>query len=269
MGASVEPADDKIRTSDVSFWAIVALVCGAVAVVSSNVSALLPPDTLRTLHASRIDGATIGQINQQVAGLNAESNRLSEQASHMATRLDLAQESQTTMLQRVGSLEATVPSIIETASANGMLIDNTILTSGIGDSGPQEFTAEGGSVVVQQKPMTNASGAVLMQTNASQPRPQLLAPQTASIVPDAAQFGIAVGPVVTQANAPDAWKQMSAKMGALVLGLGPVLADTDLAGDKRLVVGPLRAMGEATDLCRRLERVSISCEPVPFVGVPL
>jgi hypothetical protein len=59
------------------------------------------------------------------------------------------------------------------------------------------------------------------------------------------------------------------KLGPLLFGLSPRLADEADSANKRIIVGPLNQLSEATALCGRLERVSISCMPMPFTGTPL
>jgi hypothetical protein len=74
---------------------------------------------------------------------------------------------------------------------------------------------------------------------------------------------------VTLTDAPAVWDDLSIKLGPLLVGLEPLLADEPETVEKRIVVGPLAERSEATALCQRLERVSISCLPVPFDGKPL
>ena len=59
------------------------------------------------------------------------------------------------------------------------------------------------------------------------------------------------------------------KLGPLLFGLSPLLVDEANSDNKRIVVGPITELSEATALCSRLERISISCLPMPFVGTPL
>ena len=59
---------------------------------------------------------------------------------------------------------------------------------------------------------------------------------------------------------------LSNKLGPLLLGLSPLLADESNGTDKRILVGPINDLSQATELCARLERVSIACMPMPFTG---
>ena len=55
----------------------------------------------------------------------------------------------------------------------------------------------------------------------------------------------------------------------LLFGLAPLLVDEANSNDQRIVVGPITQLSEATALCARLERLSVSCLPMPFTGTPL
>ena len=59
-------AADQFRPSDVTFWGVIALVCGAVAVLSANVSAVMPEGVLAGLHSTRIEGANMSQVRAQL-----------------------------------------------------------------------------------------------------------------------------------------------------------------------------------------------------------
>ena len=88
-------------------------------------------------------------------------------------------------------------------------------------------------------------------------------------MPDKNAFGVAVGPAITAAQAGESWDNLSNKLGPLLLGLSPLLADESNGSDKRILVGPINDLSQATELCARLERVSIACMPMPFTGTPL
>jgi hypothetical protein len=62
---------------------------------------------------------------------------------------------------------------------------------------------------------------------------------------------------------------MSAKVGTLLVGLAPLLANVEGSSGKRLVVGPIAVESEARQLCGRMGKVGIACASVPFIGEPL
>jgi hypothetical protein len=263
----LEPASEQFTQSDVTFWGIAALACGAFAVVCANVGALMPISVLTSLHAARIEGAGIEQLQVQMARLQSDSQRLYRENELLQSRFFLAEQSQGDVTRRVGALEVSVPNLLEALPVDAQ-IDRSINTAGIGDAEGVTFKADGGSVHVRQKPMTRFDGS-MMSISSKQPLPAMPAPVDIGPKADENAFGIAVGPAVTASNAQSAWQNLSLKMGALLMGLGPLVADESNAKSKRLIVGPMRDMAQASDLCRRMEKVAIACEPVPFMGKSL
>ncbi|MDN5850681.1 MAG: hypothetical protein L0H63_13765, partial [Nitrococcus sp.] len=59
-------ASEQFRQSDVTRWAIVALVCAGLAVLAANVSALLPRSVLDGLHLTRLEGASVENLRSLV-----------------------------------------------------------------------------------------------------------------------------------------------------------------------------------------------------------
>ncbi|MNR60788.1 hypothetical protein D3C85_1823600 [compost metagenome] len=70
-------------------------------------------------------------------------------------------------------------------------------------------------------------------------------------------------------QAPEAWRDLTMKLGPLLFGLAPLLVEEPNSDNQRIVVGPINQLSEATALCARLERLSVSCLPMPFTGTPL
>ncbi len=96
-------------------------------------------------------------------------------------------------------------------------------------------------------------------------------PRIATAAPriDGESYGVALGIVVDAYGAPAAWTAVNGKVGTLLIGLTPVLADDADGVGKHLVAGPLPGFAQARDLCAHLAPVGIPCRPVPFVGTPL
>ena len=253
-------ASEQFRQSDVTTWGIVALVCGALAVLGANVSALMPQGILAGLHKTRIEGASIDQLRSDVQSLTAQTAKLERDNAMLVTRFALQEQSGNAVVRRVGALEVSLPNLIEALPGTAE-IDRSSLTSSIGDGGTLTYEADGGSVAIRQQP--------LQLEPAEQPMPDAVAHAAALAVPDEAAFGIAVGPSVTFENAGAAWSDLSIKLGPLLFGLSPLLLDEAESDRKRIVVGPITKLTEATALCTRLERVAISCMPMPFNGTPL
>ena len=254
-------ASEQFRQSDVAAWGITALVLGGIAVMSSNVSAMIPSSILGGLHKTRIEGASIEQLRQQVADLREQSIELKRENGILATRFALEEQQGNAVVQRVGALEVSLPKLLE-ALPSGAQIDRSTLTSAIGEGQALVYNADGGSVMIRQQPMPQAQAPA-----GSQPLPAPVA--TAMATPNEAAFGIALGSSVSFDQAPETWRDLSMKLGPLLFGLSPLLVDEANSEDKRIIVGPISQLSEATALCTRLERISIACMPMPFTGTPL
>lgn len=256
-------ASEQFRQSDVTTWGIVALVLSGIAVMGANVSALMPPGVLAGLHKTRIEGASIEQLRAQVSELRDEQIRLRRETSVLTARFSLDEQRGNDITRRVGALEVSLPNLLEALPDNAN-IDRGSLTAAIGNDPALVYEADGGSVVVRQQPMAEAQPAA-----GSQPLPAPVE-QVASIpVPNEAAFGVALGPPVAFEQAPDAWRDLTMKLGPLLFGLAPMLVEEANSDNKRLIVGPINQLSEATALCARLERLSVSCLPMPFTGTPL
>ncbi len=87
--------------------------------------------------------------------------------------------------------------------------------------------------------------------------------------PDSGAFGIALGPPIDPEEGETAWRSMNTKVGTLLVGLAPLLANVEGSSGKRLVVGPIAVESDARQLCGRMAKVGIACASVPFIGEPL
>lgn len=254
-------ASEQFRQSDVTTWGIVALVFGAVAVLGANVSAVIPSSILGGLHKTRIEGASVEQLRLQVANLREQTLELKRENTMLANRFALEEQNGNAVRQRVGALEVSLPRLLEALPPDAK-IDRSSLTASIGEA--LVYDADGGSVMIRQQPMAEAAPA----NPEMQPLPEPV--QTANVaLPSEMDFGIALGTPVAFEQAPETWNDLSMKLGPLLFGLSPLLVDQADSDKKRIVVGPITELSEATALCSRLERVSISCLPMPFTGTPL
>ena len=256
-------ASEQFRQSDVTTWGLVAMVLCAVAVMGANVSAMIPSSILGGLHKTRIEGASMEQLRLQIADLRDQSLQLKRENGQLLTRFALEEQQGNEVVQRVGALEVSLPKLLE-ALPNTASIDRSTLTSSIGEEQSLVYDADGGSVVIKQRPMSEAQPA------SSQPLPAL-APvsQSGLASPSQTAYGVALGRPVPAANASEAWRDFSIKLGPLLLGLQPLMADEPTGDSKRIVVGPIAEMADARALCTRLEQISIACVPRPFTGTPL
>jgi cell division septation protein DedD len=179
-------------------------------------------------------------------------------------RFALEEQQANEMTRRVGALEVSLPRLLEAMPANSG-IDTSSLTAAIGRDPALVYQAEGGSVVVRQQPMTVGQPA---QAN-SQPLPQPVEQLAAVPAPDERSFGVALGPAITPEQAAETWRDLNMKLGPLLFGMAPLMVDEANGNKKRIVVGPITQLPEATALCTRLEQISVACMPMPFTGTPL
>ncbi len=272
MGQGLAESGEHFRQSDVTFWGIVALVLGALALLFSNLGAILPPSTLTGLHSTRLDGGNLNYLRTQVADLRDETARIRNENSRLMNMLTLAEQDQNAVTQRVGAIESSLPTLFETAQANAE-IDRSFTTSAIATDPPQEvFEADGGTVAVTRRPFEQADVAPpvapVPQTLELPAMPLPLPPRIVGSAPSVA-FGIALGPQVTVQDAFVAWKDITTKAGPLLLGLGPLLSGNAGVEQQRLVAGPIGDYEQAEQLCIRMIRIGISCLPVPYAGQAL
>jgi hypothetical protein len=96
--------------------------------------------------------------------------------------------------------------------------------------------------------------------------PQVLTPD---VTPDPGSFGVALGPPIDENEGEDAWQSMNAKIGTLLVGLGPLLGHVEGGPGRRLVAGPIATEADARELCGHMAKIGIACASVPFIGDPL
>lgn len=229
----------------------------AFAMLGANVSGFIPDSVFAGLHASRLEGASLNQLRTQMAALQSEAARLKQENTVLLQRFVLNEQANGEVTRRVGALEMTVPRIYDALSA-AQAVDSTI-TASTGTGNVTSFDTDGGSVSYTTTPLA-ARGA-----HAEQPMPQALA----TVTPDPSLFGIALGPPIDADEGEATWRGMSDKIGALILGLGPLMANVEGGSGKRLVVGPISSEAEARQLCGRMAKIGIACASVPFIGEPL
>ncbi len=240
-----------------AFWGLFALMVWALAMLGANVSGFIPDSVLGGLHASRLEGASLNQLRSQMASLQSETARLKQENTVLLQRFVLNEQANGEVTRRVGALEMTVPRIYDALSA-AQAVDSTT-TASTGTGAVTSFDTDGGSVSYTTTPLSAP------KPHAEQPMPEALA----EITPDSSLFGLALGPPIDSDEGEATWRGMSDKVGALMLGLGPLLADVEGGAGKRLVVGPVPSEAEARQLCGRIAKIGIACASVPFIGEPL
>ena len=128
------------------------------------------------------------------------------------------------------------------------------------------------------RPDVIAEGAIPPAAPAPRPaasRPAEVASTPAAAAPaparaDVKAIGVAIGAPVSPAGAFSAWQVLAAKVGVLLVGTSPLLAE-DPAGShgKVLVAGPLPDVAAAAKLCANIEQAGLACTPMPYVGGPV
>lgn len=261
-------AAEQFRAGDVTAWGVATLVIWAVALLSANVSGIVPPGIYAALHTSRLSGSTVTQLRAQVAALEAETTRLKRDGLELQQRLARAEEAAGTVTRRVGALEVSIPDIVERqnmAEAAQMrqpdLIDD--IATGSIDDGSFTFEAEGGTVRVRQRPLIETGGDIRFETVAlDTPDFQLPMPPVA----DGSAMGVAIGLPIANLDPRVQWRALLAGAGAALDGMSAVVETTEGDQRPRLVAGPLEDRLSALALCDTLQKVAIPCEVVPYAG---
>jgi hypothetical protein len=257
-------ASDQFQARDVSFWGVFALAVWGVAVLGANLSALIPDSVLGGLHASRLGGATMNQLRGEIASLTTQAALLKQENTVLVQRFMVNEQASGEMTRRVGSLEQTVPKILESLN-NGSGVDQSAVTASTGTTA-KSFDADGGSVSYTTAPMPGTpsapAAAKAQPMHKAQPMPKALA----DVTPDSASFGIALGPPIDADEAAAAWGGMTGKVGTLLIGLGPILGHVEGGTGRRLVAGPISSEADAQELCGRMAKAGVACQTVPFIG---
>jgi hypothetical protein len=257
-GGGLAKLGDQVRSSDVTFWGVFALIAWATAMLGANVSSWLPAGLLGGLHASYLDGGSLNQLRGDLAALQQETAKLKQENSTLQQRFALTEQSTGSMTRRVGALEVTIPRLLE-ASAAATDVDRGAVTASTGTP----IMGNGGTVHYTTIPLPGEIAPASPVD--AQPMPQPLA----EITPDSNAFGIAVGPPIEAVGGDAAWQSINAKAGALLLGLAPILGPVEGGPGKRLVVGPIATEAEARQLCGHLAKIGVACASVRFIGDPL
>lgn len=253
---------DQFRASDITFWGVFALVSWAVALVGGTVSAFIPNGVLGGLHSSRLDGANLNQLRAQLLTLETETARLKQDNAVLLQRFSLNEEAAGEVTRRVGALELTVPQMLDALNGGAGIDYGT--TASTGTTGEVvSFDVDGGSVKYTRTPMSNVVAAPQAPVEQDIPR------ELAAVTPDSSAFGIALGPPIDADEGEAAWQSMNTKVGTLLVGLAPLLANVEGSAGKRLVAGPFAVEAEARQLCGHMAKVGIACASVPFIGTPL
>ena len=263
---------ERFRQTDVNFWGIAAIAACGIAVSTASLPTLLPPQVFSALHTSRISGADVNALRAELATLEMETTKLRSETDQISTRIGLADRNRGDIVQRVGALENSLPLLMEQIPP-GQAIDASIITSSTGNN--RETTPiEGGSVEITRTPLYPQQDMVGMpetesdstpmpeQTNAETPFERTEMPNLEQVSSE--EFGIAVGGTVTVNDAYVSWLDLRSKVGALLIGMEPILSASNTG--YHIVAGPVERIARAEELCAYVERAGLQCLPVPYAG---
>ena len=254
-------AADQFRPADVTKWGITALVIWGIAILAANLSGLVPTSVFAALHASRAQGSTLSQLRTQVTTLAEESAGLKRENTELRQRFSLNEDATTAITKRVGALEVSIPKLVEQQIASIQPAIDQTQTGAIGK--PVTFEVDGGTVEVRQQPLNPGAPRVTLK---SEPFANAMPAEIAS---DGSSIGVGLDFPVPTEEAEARWQELQAKAGTMLIGLKPVLAETDGTADKLIVAGPITDKASALDLCKRLDSKAIPCQPLPFAGEPM
>ncbi len=259
---------ERYRQSDVNFWGMVAIVASGLAVATSSLPALLPAQVFTFFHASWMDGADINSLRAELATLSSETAALKLDTTEMLTRIGLAERNRGDIVQRVGALENTLPFLVEQIPP-GTPIDASIVTSSIGDNA-ETSRIPGGSVEIARTPLYPSETSTLNPVSGALPMPGTTVKTPVHVEGldlervDTDAFGIAMGRTVTVDDAYVTWIDLRNKIGALLIGMDPILSGDH--ADYHIVAGPIDRIARAEELCGYITRAGLQCLPVPYTG---
>jgi hypothetical protein len=265
---------EKYRQSDVNFWGVIAIACVGVAFAASNLSAMLPNQWLSGLHSTRQGGGSFSELQSQVASLREESTRLRTEGGRISTILKLGDSQQKDATKRIGALENSIPILLEQIPL-GPNIDSATVTGSVNDQTSPVRQVQGGAVAVTTSPLDGGEVKQKVPAKISAVASPVMLADTAETATSAGLrplttefFGLAMGDSVDLQDAYLYWREIHNNVGALLLGLDPVLSDNQ-NGEFHLVAGPVNTVADAESLCALILRNGLQCLPVPYSGYEL
>lgn len=238
--------------SDISTWGIAAMVCGAIAIVSINLGALVPENIISALHASRLEGGNVNQLRTGMAEMRAENLRLTRDTRALLSRLNLLNDDSVEVIRRLAAVERSLPLLIESLPLDAD-IDRSLLTASIATTSPEVYEADGGTIIVRQS-------ALFEDMESSGPGDQPMPPLPGG------GYGVALGNEVLRESVSMRRSEILAQTGPVLNGLVFVMGEVNEVDKARIIAGPLADYEAAHILCEPLTVTGIACEPVPFEG---
>jgi len=266
---------ERYRQGDVNFWGVMAIIASGIAVTASSLPALLPTQFFTAMHASRMTGVDLNALRAELVALRDDTARMRVNTTELMTRVGLAEKNRGDIVQRVGALENTLPLLVEQIPPGSQPIDASIVTSSV-NRVTQTAQIDGGSVQIERTPLfpdqaepEPLSDDAMKDLPAGTTTSTDAAPSTNAValdleLVDTDRFGIAMGGDVTIADAYVTWIDYRNKVGALLIGMEPILSGT--SDDYHVVAGPIDSIAQAEQLCGYIQRAGLQCLPVPYSG---
>jgi hypothetical protein len=120
---------------------------------------------------------------------------------------------------------------------------------------PRPASAAGAGPTASAVPATHPAAAA----------PEGVPARPAPGIPAEPAVGVAVGAPVEPSRAFAAWQDLAARIGVLLVGTSPVLAENP-GGGQVLVAGPIESIATANRLCKEIVAAGIACKPVSYAG---
>lgn len=273
MGSQLE----RYEQSDVNRWGLIAVGCIALAALSAGISGLIPERLAVGLQATRIEGGSLSLLRADVTGLRSRIDRVIASNDEINNRLMLTEQDQGTVTKRVGALEDSLPVLLEQLPYTGAIDRSAVTASTSNDT--DRFQVEGGSIEVSTTPLfVDQPMPGNLETGSAQDAPS---PATAASTPaqpaanmpkltrvSSNGFGVSLGDPLNLPDVRTAWRQTHDQIGALLMGMMPLIIETG-GGKFKIIAGPLDNVQGAEQLCVRLVRSGVSCRPVSYSGYAL
>ncbi|WP_027835357.1 hypothetical protein [Maritalea myrionectae] len=296
---------NQFKQSDMRLWGFVAVTALTTMLVFSSAGLLLPKGWNNILKETPNNLGTLAQVQSELRAMRMEFAAIKRESNVADSRLNLGEESNSFVSKRVRALEASIPILLE-ALPPGAQVDKNLITASINQANGEEIIRLDDDLKVSRSYLfENLPLAERAPPEMQQDLPEIVAsidgnavptevmqdaedgaenqtldavdPQTTASIDAMAAlpetdltYGVILGPKIDKNKAQLNWLNIKSNVGTLLLGLEPKMIPVVNESEKiQLVVGPLDAETDATQLCREIIRQGYVCEAGGFDGIPL
>ncbi|AVX04677.1 hypothetical protein MXMO3_02157 [Maritalea myrionectae] len=296
---------NQFKQSDMRLWGVVAVTALTTMLVFSSAGLLLPKGWNNILKETPNNLGTLAQVQSELRAMRMEFAAIKRESNVADSRLNLGEESNSFVSKRVRALEASIPILLE-ALPPGAQVDKNLITASINQANGEEIIRFDDDLKVSRSYLfENLPLAERAPPEMQQDLPEIVAsidgnavptevmqdagdgaenqtldavdPQTTASIDAMAAlpetdltYGVILGPKIDKNKAQLNWLNIKSNVGTLLLGLEPKMIPVVNESEKiQLVVGPLDAKTDATQLCREIIRQGYVCEAGGFDGIPL